>query len=161
MKAFKYKLEPNKTQEAALDRTLVTCRYLYNAALGERIDQYKADKKSVTYFQQAYALSDKKNEWQEQGSSKTIVPYFLTNEADVLCRKSSRCLRILRCTLATLIRCLFLRFDLSQFLLRLDQRHCALPFAENIFDPSMARAGVVIVASGNSVRPVGGSPITS
>ena len=72
MKAFKYKLEPNKTQEAALERTLVTCRYLYNAALGERIDKYKADKTSVTYVQQANALSDKKNEWQVQVHSQVL-----------------------------------------------------------------------------------------
>jgi putative transposase len=72
VKAFKYKLEPNKTQEAALERTLVTCRYLYNSALAERIDKYKADKTSVTYVQQANALSDNKNEWQEQVHSQVL-----------------------------------------------------------------------------------------
>lgn len=72
MKAFKYRLVPNKTQEAALERTLVTCRYLYNAALADRIDKYKADKTSATYVQQANALSDKKNEWQEQVHSQVL-----------------------------------------------------------------------------------------
>jgi len=72
MKAFKYRLVPNKTQEATLERTLVTCRYLYNASLAERIDKYKADKTSVTYVQQANALSDKKNEWQEQVHSQVL-----------------------------------------------------------------------------------------
>lgn len=72
VKAYKYRIFPNKTQEAALERTLVTCRYLYNTSLAERIDKYKADKTSITYVQQANALSSKKNEWQEQVHSQVL-----------------------------------------------------------------------------------------
>ena len=72
MKAFKYRIYPTKEQEKALDATLVTCRYLYNEALAERIDTYKKTKKSVTYVQQANALSSKKNEYQEKVHSQVL-----------------------------------------------------------------------------------------
>lgn len=35
-KAFQFRIYPNKKQEAKLNRTLTTCRYLYNQALDER-----------------------------------------------------------------------------------------------------------------------------
>jgi len=35
-KSFQFRIYPNKKQEVALDRTLTTCRHLYNNALEER-----------------------------------------------------------------------------------------------------------------------------
>lgn len=52
LKAFKYKLNPTKTQLALLDHTLYLCRQLYNAALQERIGAYKKCAVSITRFQQ-------------------------------------------------------------------------------------------------------------
>lgn len=72
IKAFKYRLNPTKRQERLLNQTLTTCRYLYNNALAERIDKYKADKTSVKYVDQANALSKNKNEWQTQVHSQVL-----------------------------------------------------------------------------------------
>ncbi len=38
-KSFKFRIYPNKNQEVKLDRTLSTCRHLYNDALSERKKQ--------------------------------------------------------------------------------------------------------------------------
>ena len=35
-KTYNYKLKPTPVQEWLLDRTLMLCRHVYNAALGER-----------------------------------------------------------------------------------------------------------------------------
>jgi len=35
-KTFKYKLKPTPEQERLLKRTLMLCRHIYNAAVGER-----------------------------------------------------------------------------------------------------------------------------
>ena len=40
-KTFKYKLKPTPEQERALDRTLMLCRHLYNAAVEERRDAWQ------------------------------------------------------------------------------------------------------------------------
>ena len=57
-KAFKYRLYPTKQQEQALQETLERCRELYNAALQERKDAYRLQKKSITYNQQANQLPE-------------------------------------------------------------------------------------------------------
>src|SRR5215471_9563422 len=59
-KAFKYRLYPTKQQEQALYRTLALCRELYNAALEERREAYKLQKKTITYYDQANQLPDMK-----------------------------------------------------------------------------------------------------
>jgi putative transposase len=35
-KTFKYRLKPTPDQERMLERTLMFCRHVYNAAVGER-----------------------------------------------------------------------------------------------------------------------------
>lgn len=35
-KAYSFRIYPNKNQEVILNRTLTTCRHLYNDALAER-----------------------------------------------------------------------------------------------------------------------------
>ena len=36
-KTYQYKRKPTAEQEVALDRTLMLCRHIYNAAIGERL----------------------------------------------------------------------------------------------------------------------------
>ena len=55
-KSFKYKLKPTLKQEQALDRTLMLCRHVYNAAVGERRDAWQKCSVSVTYYQQKAEL---------------------------------------------------------------------------------------------------------
>ena len=51
-KSFQYRIYPTKKQEVALDRTLSTCRHLYNDALEERKRQAELNKlkKSFNVF---------------------------------------------------------------------------------------------------------------
>lgn len=56
LKAFKYRIYPNQAAKKAIDQTLWTCRSLYNAALNERIDEYKFNGKTLNYYDQANSL---------------------------------------------------------------------------------------------------------
>lgn len=56
-KTFKYRLYPNKTQEAQLDQWLMLNRELYNAALEERREAYKRAGKSLNYIHQTGELA--------------------------------------------------------------------------------------------------------
>jgi putative transposase len=55
-KTFKYKIQPTMQQERLLDRTLMLCRHIYNAALGERREAWRMRGVSVTYYQQKAEL---------------------------------------------------------------------------------------------------------
>lgn len=51
-KAFKYRLYPTQPQRRDLDKTLMLCRQLYNAALQERREAYRKTGKTVGFYQQ-------------------------------------------------------------------------------------------------------------
>src|SRR6476659_7318328 len=55
-KTYQYKLTPTPEQARALDRTLMLCRHIYNAAVGERREAWRLRGVSVTYFQQKAEL---------------------------------------------------------------------------------------------------------
>ncbi len=57
-KTFKYKLKPTLAQACLLDRTLMLCRHVYNAAVGERREAWRLRGVSVTYYQQKAELPD-------------------------------------------------------------------------------------------------------
>ena len=48
-KTYKYKLSPTPVQEQALERTLMLCRHVYNAAVGERREAWHMRGVTVTY----------------------------------------------------------------------------------------------------------------
>ena len=58
IKAFKYRLRPTKSQEAALTEQLRLCRQLYNGALEERIGAYKKAKKTISGYDQMKYLTE-------------------------------------------------------------------------------------------------------
>ena len=58
LKAYKYRLYPNKAQKEKLQWTLDRARELYNAALQERRDAYRMCQISISYNQQAAQLPD-------------------------------------------------------------------------------------------------------
>lgn len=72
MKAFKYRLYPNKETERKLQWVLERCRELYNAALQERKEAYKYAGKSISKFEQMRSLTeikaDIRPEYQDIGS---------------------------------------------------------------------------------------------
>lgn len=54
--SFKYKLKPTLKQEWMLERTLMLCRHVYNAAVGERREAWHMCGVSVNYYQQKAEL---------------------------------------------------------------------------------------------------------
>jgi putative transposase len=66
-KSFKYKLKPTPNQERVLDRTLMLCRHVYNAAVGERREAWRMRGAPVTYYQQKAELPEIKAAMPEYG----------------------------------------------------------------------------------------------
>lgn len=60
--AYKFRMYPNKQQEASLDLTLNTCRHLYNMALADRKNAYELEGISRTYEDQAAVLVAEKKD---------------------------------------------------------------------------------------------------
>lgn len=59
---FKYRVYPSKRQEVTLNKHLAICCELYNAALQERRDAWRLERKSISYFEQTYQLVQIKSE---------------------------------------------------------------------------------------------------
>ena len=55
-KSYTYKLKPTLEQERQLERTLMLCRHVYNAAIGERREAWRLRGVSVNYYQQKAEL---------------------------------------------------------------------------------------------------------
>src|SRR6476646_1780642 len=55
-KTYQYKLKPTPAQERMFGRTLMLCRHVYNAAIGERREAWRMRGVSVTYYQQKAEL---------------------------------------------------------------------------------------------------------
>src|ERR1700742_1009317 len=58
IKAFKYRIYPSRAQVITLERTLGLCCELYNAALQERRDAWRINRKSVSCFDQINQLPE-------------------------------------------------------------------------------------------------------
>lgn len=61
MKAYKFKIRMNRTFEASCQQALAICRELYNAALQERRDAWRVNRKSVDYHVQRAQLPEIKS----------------------------------------------------------------------------------------------------
>src|SRR6478609_10796644 len=72
-KAYQYKLTPTPEQERALDRTLLLCRHVYNAAIGERREAWRMCGVSVSYYQQKAELPGIKEAMPEYGEVHSQV----------------------------------------------------------------------------------------
>lgn len=57
---YKYRIYPNKEQENLINRTIGSCRFVFNHFLAVRRDQWKANHQFVTYVQTASMLTDLK-----------------------------------------------------------------------------------------------------
>ena len=62
-KTFKYRLYPTKQQKTLLNKTLESCRFLYNEFLDERQQIYNAYKVSLNYFDQQNHIPTLKKEF--------------------------------------------------------------------------------------------------
>lgn len=77
LKAYKYRLYPNKEQEEQIQKTFGCCRFVYNQTLSYRKDKYETEKESMNktscnnYVNQ---ILKKKYEW-----LKEVDKFALTN----------------------------------------------------------------------------------
>lgn len=71
--AYKFRLYPNKLQEAQLDLTLDTCRHLYNTALADRKNAYEAEGINRGYEDQAAMLVSEKKEGKFKGVFSQVL----------------------------------------------------------------------------------------
>jgi putative transposase len=72
-KSYKYKLTPTPEQACQLDRTLMLCRHVYNAAIGERREAWRMCGVSVSYYQQKAELPDIKADMPEYAEVNSQV----------------------------------------------------------------------------------------
>src|SRR6476646_4807554 len=72
-KTFKFKLKPTPEQERVLDRTLMLCRHVYNAAVGERREAWQKCGVSVGYYQQKAEVPGIKEAMPEYGEVHSQV----------------------------------------------------------------------------------------
>jgi len=61
--AYKFRMYPNKQQEAQLELTMDTCRHHYNQALADRKNAYELESISRSYEDQAVMLIVEKERW--------------------------------------------------------------------------------------------------
>lgn len=75
-KAFKYRLKPNKAQQAALATQFGHARFVYNWGLGRRKEYYRETGKGLTYNGLAGQLKPLKNDpetaWLKEADSQTL-----------------------------------------------------------------------------------------
>lgn len=73
-KAYKYRIYPNKKQKEIIAKTFGCCRFIYNQYLAKRIETYKKDKRTLTYFQCANDMTKLKSElkWLKEVDSTAL-----------------------------------------------------------------------------------------
>lgn len=75
-------MKPTKAQEAFLEKCFGCCRFVYNYALNERIEAYKNEKKTLSFFDQCKMVRELKKQeeyaWLGEVSS-TSLNYSLLN----------------------------------------------------------------------------------
>jgi putative transposase len=57
-RSFKFRIKPNKSQTRVLEGLLETARSLYNAALEQRITEYRSHHRNLNYYDQASELKE-------------------------------------------------------------------------------------------------------
>ena len=60
LKAFKYRIYPNKEQRELLAKTFGSCRFVYNHYLDRKINPYQTEQKSMNYVECANDLKELK-----------------------------------------------------------------------------------------------------
>jgi putative transposase len=81
-KTFKYRLKPTPDQERLLERTLMLCRHVYNAAVEERREAWRQSGVSVTYYQQKAELPAIKEAMPEYGEVNAQVLQDVVQRVD-------------------------------------------------------------------------------
>lgn len=63
LRAYKYRIYPNKKQQELINKTIGCCRFVYNYYLNKKIELYKVEQKSMTYNACANDLKNLKNQY--------------------------------------------------------------------------------------------------
>jgi len=64
LRAYKYRIYPNKKQQELINKTIGCCRFVYNYYLNKKIELYKVEQKSMTYNACANDLKNLKNQYE-------------------------------------------------------------------------------------------------
>ncbi len=64
LRAYKYRIYPNKAQAELIDKTIGCCRFVYNYYLVKKIELYKNEQKSINYTACANNLKNLKNQYE-------------------------------------------------------------------------------------------------
>lgn len=75
LKAYKYRMYPNKEQEILIQKTFGCCRFVYNQMLYERIEDYKSNKdiKGYKFIKPTPAKYKKDNPWLKEVDSSALA----------------------------------------------------------------------------------------
>ena len=81
--AYKFRIYPTEAQKAQIAQTFRGCRFVYNTFLEERIELYKNEKKSLSYFSQSkeVKLLRQENPWLNELDSTAL--YAAAKDLDV------------------------------------------------------------------------------
>lgn len=73
-KSYKYRIYPNKSQEALFQKTFGCVRFVYNHFLEDRIKAYQEERKGRTFFQQNKSLTalKQKYEWMREPDKNAL-----------------------------------------------------------------------------------------
>jgi putative transposase len=76
LKAYKYRIYPNKQQQELLVKHFGCCRYIYNYALAKKIEHYTKEKKTLSRFEIQKDLvsmkTQKETEWLKEVNSQSL-----------------------------------------------------------------------------------------
>jgi putative transposase len=64
LRAYKYRIYPNKKQQELINKTIGCCRFVYNYYLNKKIELYKTEQKSIDYNACANDLKNLKNQYE-------------------------------------------------------------------------------------------------
>ena len=64
LRAYKYRIYPNKKQQELINKTIGCCRFVYNYYLNKKIELYKTEQKSINYNICANNLKNLKNQYE-------------------------------------------------------------------------------------------------
>lgn len=64
LRAYKYRMYPNKKQQELINKTIGCCRFVYNYYLNKKIELYKTEQKSIGYNACANNLKNLKNQYE-------------------------------------------------------------------------------------------------
>ena len=74
LKAYKYRIYPNKKQIILINKTFGCCRFIFNYYLNKRIESYKTENILLNYYDNAKDLTNlkKENKWLNEVDSVSL-----------------------------------------------------------------------------------------